>query len=163
MGCAYGEFKRFFDGWEHVISEIPDAKRQALDEMGRAVLAEVKRQIIQRGVHDDRNHVRNWQRYRVGSGGGYVAVYPAKEKVQGKKASSRKITKYLEKGHAIRPPSGKAKRYKARINVDKVVLGKRNVIVPARQFYSFTRPRAEELAMRAAEKVLVKLENLFDL
>jgi len=41
MGCAYGEFKRFFDGWEHVISEIPDAKRQALDEMGRAVLAEL--------------------------------------------------------------------------------------------------------------------------
>lgn len=68
MGLEYGEFSRFFDGWQHVISEVKDAKRLALEEMGKAAKAEVDRQIIQRGVRDDRYHVRNWQRYRVGSG-----------------------------------------------------------------------------------------------
>ena len=163
MGLEYGEFSRFFDGWQHVISEVKDAKRLALEEMGKAAKAEVDRQIIQRGVRDDRYHVRNWQRYRVGSGGGYVAVSPVSDKVSGKTASSKLITKYLEKGHPIRQPSGRDTRYRPRVNIEKVVWGSRDFIVPGRQFYSFSKLRVEELAMRAAEKVLVRLENLFDL
>jgi len=150
---------KFLKAWENVIEAYPDAKRQALEEAGKAVLQEVRNQIIITGIRDNRSRVRSWQQYRMGSGGGYVAISPAVVDVPGKGLMSKKITKYLDLGHAAREPSGKSKRYQPRINAAGIG-AKGNVYVRGRYFYRAVKPQADSIAKKAAEKVLAQIENM---
>lgn len=167
------QWEKFWRGWEHVIKKLPDAKRMALNEMGKAVLKEVWSQIGQQGINDRYGRVRRWQSMRIGSRGGYVAVSPDTDVVQvtkaGKKTTSKDVTRYLERGHRVRQPSGRTKRYVARFNDDARTVWSENfrrgdfLVVKGRQFYSYARTNAERIAVRAAEKqVLVPLEEMLD-
>ena len=149
---------RFWDYWEDFIEEWPEVKRFALLTMGTAVLKEVQQQVVRRGVNDSRGRVRRWQDMRVGSGNGYVAVSPLNEDVSvsgAKKTTSRDITRYLERGHAIRPPSGRSKRYTPRIKSGRTY-------VPGRQFYSWARQDALKLALAAADDAVSELCDAID-
>ena len=150
---------KFTAAWDNVIKAFPDAKRRILEEAGKTVLQEVRSQIIGSGIRDDRFHVRGWQQYRVGSGGGYVAIAPAVVDVPGKGLMSKKITRYLDRGHAARGPSGRAKRYQPRITAAGIG-AKGNVFVRGRYFYREARTKANKEAKKAAEKVLVQIENM---
>lgn len=150
---------KFMKAWENVVEVFPDAKRRALHEAGKVVLMEVMDQIVITGVRDTRFNVRNWQSTRMGSGGGYVAISPAVVSVPGKGMMSKKITEYLDQGHAARRPTGRNKRYKPQIK--RAMIGAAgNVFVPGRHFYSAARPKANTEAKKAAEKVLAQIENL---
>ena len=142
--------------WAHVAENVPDAKRLALRNAALEMSKVLYGQIRQR-VTDSHGHVMRWQNPRVGSGGGYAAVSPISEPVQGSTLDSRGITNALEFGHGVRWPSGKAKRY--------VYRGSGKNYVPGRQFYSFAKSQiaSSNLIERAAEVVLVELENAFDL
>lgn len=167
------KWDEFWDGWDVVIQKFPDAKRMALNEMGRAVLKEVLSQIKKQGITDQRGRVGSWQEIRIGSGGGYVAVSPDHEEVQvtkqGEKTNAKDVTRYLDRGHKVRGPSGRAKRYRPRMNYENsgsvISASTGALIVKGRLFYSYARENAERIAMHAAERnVLVHLENmLYDL
>lgn len=150
---SWDEFWRY---WEDLIEEWPHAKAEALFAAGKAVLPLLQEQISQR-VDDRRGRVRRWQEIRRGSRGGYVAVSPAADQVSVNKTknrfvTSKDITRYLERGHGIRQPSGKSKRY-----VPKIQSGR--VYVPGRMFYSWTKMDAEKAALEAAELALAQLDE----
>ncbi len=91
-----------------------------------------------------------------------MAVSPAFEDVSVNRTEDRivtsaDITQYLEKGHRIRPPSGRAKRYQPRIRSGRLY-------VPGRQFHSWTKPDAMRAAVPAARKGITDwLEELAEL
>ena len=142
--------------WAHVAEAVPDAKRIAMRnaalEMSKVLYGQIRRR-----VNDSHGQVMRWQNPRVGSGGGYAAVSPVKEDVQGSTLDSQGITNALEFGHGVRWPSGKAKRYTYR--------GTGRNYVPGRQFYSFAKSEiaSGKIVKRAAEAVLIELENAFEL
>ena len=153
-------WQRFWAQWEHVIEQVPEAKRDALKAMGEAVLAELRDQIDLQGVNDARGRVKRWQEYRIGCGGGYVAVSPVTDEAQvtrgGETTTSKDVTRYLDRGHGVRGPSGRAKRYEPRYQHARLY-------VPGHLFYSYTRDKAGRIAAHAAEKnVLVPLENMLE-
>lgn len=143
--------------WQRVISILPDAKRAALFEAGKDLMAEVQNQIGRQGVQDRFGRVRSWQSPEVGSGGGYVAVRPDSVDVstEGGASNSKEITRWLERGHKVRGPSGRAERYRPRLRGN-------GSYVRGYLFYSFSKLAAERIAERAAERVLVKWENAID-
>lgn len=144
------------DVWAHVANEVPDAKRLAMRNASMEMARVVYRQISGR-VSDSHGKVVRWQHPRVGSGGGYAAVSPLSVFVPGRSVTSYRITNFLEFGHGVRGPSGKWKRYEYR--------GTGRNYVPARQFYSYAKSEIADgnIAKKAAEVVLVALENAFDL
>lgn len=151
------DWDRFWNkAWAHVTAEVPDAKRMAMRNAALE-MAKVLYGQIGRRVNDLHGHVIRWQDPRVGSGGGYAAVSPVSEPVGDSSLDSRGITYALEFGHGVRLPSGKAKRYTYR--------GTGRNYVPGRQFYSYAKSEIanERIVERAAERVLVELENAFDL
>lgn len=143
--------------WQRVIKIIPEAKHAALFEAGKALMQEVNAQIDQRGVNDKYGRVRSWTTPEVGSGNGYVAVRPDDVTVttEGGTGSSKQITQYLEHGHGVRLPSGRAKRYVPEFRGN-------GSYVRGYLFYSFSRSAAERIGIQAAEKCLVKFENAID-
>ena len=155
------QWEKFWRGWDHVIKKFPDAKRMAMREMGKFALDRVITQINQQGINDSRGRVKKWQNMRLGSGGGYVAVSPTAAVVKITKGSKTgikgsDITRYLERGHGVRGPSGRAKRYEPRYQYSRIY-------VPGRQFYSYAKMGLERKAVHAAERnVLVYLENMLD-
>lgn len=151
------DWNRFWNkAWAHVTEAVPDAKRMAMNNVAQEMAKVLYGQIDQR-VNDAHGHVRRWQEPRVGSGGGYAAVSPVSEPVEGSSLDSRGITNALEFGHGVRLPGGDAERYTYR--------GTGRNYVPARQFYSWAKLEIAKgrIVEHAAERVLVELENAFDL
>lgn len=91
------DLKKIIEQWDHVLREIPGAKRQLLAKLG----AEMKEAVLRHlGTSQ---HVAGWQSTFPGSGGGYVAVRPmAKTKYKGYAVGY--ITNAVESGHIT--PSG---------------------------------------------------------
>lgn len=107
--------EKFSDELNTLLDEIPEARRKLHEELATMAKKEVDAQIIASGIQDSQGKIRDWQEDDVGSGGGYAAVRAVKG-VTGDNSPGA-ITNYLESGHRIRPPSGKAKRYKPQIKV----------------------------------------------
>ena len=104
--------------------------------------------------------MERWQQLRMGSGGGYIAVSPVSdEAVQvtrgGKNTTSKDVTRYLERGHGIRPPSGRAGRYVPRVRSGRTY-------VPGRMFYSWAAANAEKLALKAADRAMGRIADEID-
>ena len=144
-------------GWQRVIAVLPEAKRAALIEAGNALTQEVQSQISKQGVNDQFGRVRSWQSPEVGSGGGYVAVRAEDGTVttEGGQSTKKEITRFLEHGHGVREPSGRAKHYEPRIRGN-------GIYVKGYLFYSWSKVGAERIAIDAAERCLVKWENAID-
>ena len=149
----------FWDAWDHVIKRMPEAKHTALFEAGKAILREVQQQIVRQGVNDSFGRVQSWQEMRLGSGKGYVAVSAdgevARVSNNGVQTTAKTITNALERGHAVRLPSGRDKRYKPRIRGN-------GRYVSGRMFYSWARMNSEQIAIHAAELGLTYWENALD-
>lgn len=149
----------FWDAWDHVIKRMPEAKHTALFEAGKAILLEVQQQIVRQGVHDSFGRVQRWQEMRLESGKGYVAISPDAEVVRvskgGAPTTARTVTNALERGHGVRGPSGRGKRYQPRIRGN-------GRYVAGRMFYSFAKMNSEQIAIHAAELGLTYWENALD-
>ena len=154
------QWDHFWSYWERELpGQIKGAKRQAVQAAGEAIRDEVASQAHSR-VNDPRGRVERWQQLRVGSGGGYIAVSPVSdEAVQvtrgGQRTTSKDVTRYLERGHGIRPPSGRARRYVPRVRSGRTY-------VPGRMFYSWAAANAERLALKAADRAMGRIADEID-
>lgn len=150
------QWDTFWKVWDRKLETLPGAKKAALYAAGKAVLPALRQQI-ERRVDDRDGRVRKWQEIRLGSKGGYVAISPVDDQISinqtaDRYVTSRDITQYLERGHKIRPPSGRAKRYNPRVKSGRTY-------VPGRMFYSWTRLDATKLAVSAAREQILEWIN----
>lgn len=136
--------ERLDNDFEYLLREIPEARREMHDRIGKAVLGEVRDQISKSEINDSNDRVKNVQEHYVGSYGGYAAVRAIRGSgPSGHNDSPGAITNYLENGHRIREPLGKSKSYRPRI---------RKTYVDGYHFYQRARNNAESIAIAAAEK-----------
>lgn len=130
---------RVIKGLETTAQVIREARGEVMDEMGQELLGGVQRRIGGSG------RVAGVQEYHVGSGRGYVAVR-AKAETDLDGYAAGYVTNSLENGHAIRQPSGTAKRrQKSRAKI---------ASVPGKHMYWETREtEAERMAENGAKRI----------
>ena len=117
--------------------------------------------------------VRTWQELRVGSKGGYAALSPGKGTAQprveetqhtwkGKPVSKKQVTRWLERGHGTRRPAAGSSRSWNQAGRAGVTRASAAGYVKGRQFYSWTKAKALELALKAADRVLSRIADEVD-
>ena len=144
--------KQLDNDFEHILREIPNGRRQLHEEVGKAVLQDV-RANIDASLNDANGHIKGIQEHHVGSGGGYAAVRAVRGKgPHGNSDSPGAITNYLENGHAIRRPSGKAKRRRKSRATKPYVDG--------RHFYAEAERNAQNVALDAAQRYVDKFADM---
>lgn len=167
------QWDTFWKVWDRKLETLPGARKAALLKSGLAVEALLHKQIDARFQDTARKgkrftareQVKRWQEVRLGSGGGYAAMSPKNITVRTNKTTAGShtaaaITRYLERGHKIRSPSGRWKRYRPRENDDLLIGGANGFIVPGRMFYSWTMMDASRVAVKAArEEILEWIER----
>lgn len=132
--------------FEQALKDLPGARREMHERIAQAVKGEVQSAISTSGMKHSGGDVPGWQEDHVGSGGGYAAVRPEKGVGPSGKAADGPgaITNYLEGGHKIRPPTGRAKRPQR---------GRAKTLhVKGYHFYATTSTRAEAIALAEADK-----------
>lgn len=142
---------------DRLLAEAPRMRRSLHERVGNRVLQELQREIAVR-VRDENGHIRSFQEVYLGSGGGYAAVRPAKGDVPGKSWRGRPLAKgaltnFLESGHAIRRPSGTAKRYRQRLHMTRV---------EPRAFYRAAGEKLMGIAMEEAEAMIEEMEGMLN-
>ena len=129
--------------------DAPDMLRDLHAQVGERLLQEV-RTAVGSSVHDSSGRISRYQISVVGSRGGYTAVRPDKgdttpaKYYRGRRVAKGALTQWLEGGHTIRKPSGRAKRYRRRI---------RTTYVDGRGFYARAAAQAEKIALESVEAV----------
>lgn len=145
------QWAEFWLRWKFMTKKTPETVRMALYAAGKAARAEVLRQIGRLGVPDVHGRLQRWQEIRMGSEGGYSAVSAtAADIVQVSEnaiTTSADLTRYLEHGHGVRTPSGRAKRYTPRLRGN-------GAYVKGHLFYSWAIVEADRLARAAAEEAM---------
>lgn len=131
-----------------LLAEAPEAKRRLHEELAEMMKKEVDAQIDASGIQDTQGKIRAWQEEHVGSGGGYAAVRAAKGSTGDNSPGA--ITNYLESGHKIRRPSGKAKHYKPKINTP---------YVEGRHFYQNAQKSIDAKAIQMVEQFVEDLAS----
>lgn len=98
--------------------------------------------------------VQSWQEARVGSMGGYAAVRPKTKRYtsQKKRYAVGYVTNAINSGHNFPRPSGKNKRYRARIRSGQMK-------VPGKFFYQAAQDNVPQIAREAADEVVQALMN----
>lgn len=167
---ALERFNRF---WEDLYQVVPEARAQAVKAMGEAAQRELNAQIGKADLEADaKGTVRSWQELRFGSKGGYAALTPRRasplclgrkpKSWNGETVTVKQITKWLERGHGVRRPApGSDRKW---VRVGRSGLNKHTGVryVKGRMFYSWTRLKAGELALKAADRVLSLLSDEVD-
>ncbi len=171
MRVDKSKYERFNDFWEDLYKAFPAARVAAVQAMGAAVKEDLDANIVSQGVDDMFGHIRNTQEIQIGSRGGYAAVRPASSGMtdrygntktwKGRQVSTRQVTRWLERGHGARKPSGESKRYRPSIN-GAGVGANGQAYVKGYMFYSWAKLKAQEHALRAADKVLSAIADEID-
>lgn len=136
--------------FESLLEDIPEMRRDMHVELSGILGAELD-SSISASLNDDSGKIAGWQQRVVGSGGGYAAVRPTKNPSGANGPGA--ITNYLEHGHKIRPPSGKASKYRPRVKVARV---------QGRFFFQRTGANIEAQAIAVAEAYCGKLAVRLD-
>ena len=154
------QVRRFVQYWDRLLQVVPEARKEAVEAAGEAVKRSLNTQIQSANLSsgEAQSRVKSWQELRLGSGGGWAAVSPMKGTVyswdqranfgararqhtwRGRAVTARQVTGWLERGHGIRP-SG---------------------YVAGRQFYAYTKDDAQQIALKAADKVLSRIADEVD-
>lgn len=157
--------RKFISYWEDLIEEFPEARGEAVRTMGEAVKRDLDAQIGRADLEEDaRGTVISWQELRLGSLGGYAAITPKADTARpragkqhtwkGKAVTQKQVTRWLERGHGVRKPapgSDRAWNRAGRSGIN-TVTGLR--YVKGRMFYSWTKMKALEHALDAANEAL---------
>lgn len=163
--AALSRFNRF---WEDLYDAVPEARKEAVRAMGEAAQQELNRRILAANLEEGaKADVQSWQSLNLGKLGGYAALRPDSTPMplknnqarrwRGNVVTTRMVTKWLERGHGVPGPASGSRTGKAGVNLS---TGKR--FVKARMFYSWTRMKALDLALAAADKVLSKIADEVD-
>lgn len=139
------------DELTRALNKVLDS-REGLRRKYHERIADIAKEAVDRNIsvtlNDSHGKIRSWQERIVGSSGGYAAVRPIKGSG---KNSPGAITTYLEEGHRIRRPSGKAKqKRRRRINV---------AYVDGRHFYDAARREVEQKALAVAKEYAEEIAN----
>lgn len=165
------QFNRF---WEELLQAVPDARRQAVEEAGAAVQRELNAQIGAAELADGaKGTVRTWQELRVGSKGGYAALSPGKGTAQpgrGKRSTPGRESPCPKSrspggwsgGTAPAGPAAGSSRSWNQAGRAGVTRASAAGYVKGRQFYSWTKAKALELALKAADRVLSRIADEVD-
>lgn len=165
------EMDKFVQYWEDLFEEFPEARRRASEAMGEAAKKHLDRQIGRSGFRGGADYtVRSWQELRLGSEGGYAAISPIKGIVlhqpaglrkpktwRGKEVTSSMVTRWQERGYGTRQPAPGSSRAWSSVKSGKVRLCTNMPYVKGKQFYSFTKLRAFDIALKAAGQVLERI------
>lgn len=167
------QWDTFWRVWDRRLETLPGAKKAALFQSGRAVEKVLHKQIDTRFPDtigrrkkkwvnlEPSKRVKRWQELRLGSGGGYAEISPVGDNVR-TDTTAKDVTRYLERGHKIRQPSGRWKRYRLRVRGTLDANRKHRLynVVPGRMFYSWTKMDATRVAVKAArEEILEWIEG----
>ena len=155
--------EKFNSYWEDLMEEFPEARASAVKAMGQAVKQDLDAQIGRADLEADaKGTVQSWQELRLGSLGGYAALSAQKGKPSGGMGKSwrgqavtiKQVTKWLERGHGVRKPApGSSRKWnRAGRSGLNTVTGLR--YVKGRMFYSWTKMKALEHALDAANEAL---------
>lgn len=158
------KLKKFVEDWEELFEEFPETKRQASEEMGEATKKYLDRQIGRSGFRGGADYaVRSWQEVRIGSKGGYAAVSPVKGIVlrrtsgdrkvktwRGREVTSSMVTRWQERGYGTRKAAPGSERSWSRVKNGKVHVRDKKDYVKGKQFYSYTKLKAFDNALKAA-------------
>ncbi len=155
--------EKFNSYWEDLMEEFPEARAKAVKAMGQAVKRDLDAQIGRADLEADaKGTVRSWQELRLGSLGGYAALSAQKGKPsvgrpkswRGQAVTIKQVTKWLERGHGVRKPAPGSSRKWNRVGRSglNTVTGLR--YVKGRMFYSWTKMKALEHALDAANEAL---------
>lgn len=149
--------ERAFEALEEAEKAFPGAKKQMLEALGRELQEDVTDNMATSGLRNSGGRLRAWQKYHVGSKGGYVAVRAIGTADGGASGPNGPgaITNYTENGHKVRRPSGTAKqRRRSRAKVP---------AVPGHHYYRATESgveqRAEAALVRLAEDMARRMEG----
>lgn len=164
---------RFNQCWEDLYKVVPQAKAEAVKAMGEAARKELDAQILAADLAADaKGTVQSWQTVKLGSRGGYAAVRAKAYKWSDKRGkpkfwkdvrvSTRMVTKWLDQGHGARKPAPGSARQWARVGRSGINLATGTRYVKARRFYSWTKRKALDLALKAADEVLSKIADEVD-
>ncbi len=166
------QFNRY---WDDLYKVLPEARREAVQAMGEAVKKELDAQIDRSDFQADaKPTIRNWQELSFGSRGGYAAISPVAKKLsqpksgkpkkwRGMDVSSRMVTKWLDRGYGTRKPAaGSVRAWNSAGRNGGVRQTQNQGYVKGRMFYSWTESRAQEAAIRAADKVLSAIADEVD-
>ena len=164
------KFSRF---WDAPYQVVPQARADAVAAKEEEIKRDLDVQIYTSELGETaRGSVVSWQTIRLGSGGGWAAVKPVSQPKQprtgkphtwkGKEISTRQVTKWLERGHGVRKPEAESGRQWARAGKRRVYLPPLQSYVKVRQFYSFTKIKALDHALAAADKVLSRIADEVD-
>ena len=154
------KLRRFVRYWDRLLEIVPEARREAVEAAGEAVKRSLDTQIQSANLSsiEAKGRVSSWQRLRLGSGGGWAAISAMKETVyswdqrvsfgarvrqhtwHGNPVTARQVTTWLERGHGVKP-SG---------------------YVSGRRFYAYTKDDAQEISLKAADKVLCRIADEVD-
>lgn len=177
------QLRRFVKYWDKLLQAVPEARREAMKAAGEAVKRSLDTQIQTSNFSsiEAKGRVKSWQALRLGSGGGWAAVSAMKKSTvysfdsrrnfggryrqhtwKGKPVSAGQVTTWLERGHGT-GTTGQIE----------TVLTKRKWIhqrkergglgyVAGRQFYAYTKDDAQEIALKAADKVLCRIADEVD-
>lgn len=133
-------------------TEFRAARAELLEEAGNRLEQALAKSITASGLQDTHGKIRSWQEQYKGSGGGYVALRPTARDAAGQKVSGANspgaITNYLESGHKVRFPSGKAKRYRPEVHVARA---------RAFKFYANTQPEVQKVERETAKAMEQRL------
>ena len=166
--------ERFNRFWEELLQAVPDARRQAVEEAGAAVQRELNAQIGAAELADGaKGTVRTWQELRVGSKGGYAALSPGKRDgpspgggnaayLEGKARVQKSRSPVAGAGHGTRRPAAGSSRSWNQAGRAGVTRASAAGYVKGRQFYSWTKAKALELALKAADRVLSRIADEVD-
>lgn len=98
----YSAVDHILDGWDRLLKDYPDMKRELLENVGDRMLSDVQQRIGGSGK------VQGWQDTYVGSRLGYVAARAKAETYQTTRHGTRYtvgyITNAIENGHKNRRP-----------------------------------------------------------
>ena len=156
--------RRFNAYHAHLMEDFPETRALAVRTMGESVKRDLDAQIGSADLETDaKGTVRSWQEVRLGSRGGYAALAPQKatplragrkpKSWRGEAVTVKQITKWLELGHGVRKPGPDSKR-KSRFGRSGVNRSTGVRYVKARMFYSWTKMKALEHAIDAANEAL---------
>lgn len=164
------KLEQFNHYWDRMLDQFPEYRREAVEAAGQAVRRELSGQIQAAALGAGaKGTVDAWQALRLGSRGGYAAVTPSGGAAQtgdgrartwrDKRVTKRQVTKWLEKGHGVRKPAPGSSARWARVGRSGINMATGTRYVKARQFYSFTKEKAFDLGLAAADKCLSRLED----
>lgn len=149
------EWTEFWENWDRTVKKLPAMKAEMLQAIGGELQKEVRAAVLRTGVNDAHGRVRSWQNPHVGSRLGYVAVRPDSVEVRSGgggriPVNAGALTNYLNSGHRVRNPSGRARRYVPRARMTRV---------PGAGFYQAAGSTVFKTALAAAEKYLREIKE----